>query len=296
MRAGGVGSGPPVPSQAVEVRRVPVAPGVALHVHDHPGPERPYVLVHGLASNLRMWDGVAAELARAGHRVVAVDLRGHGLSDKPDDGYDVPDVAADVRALVTTLGLERPWVAGQSWGGNVVLELAWASPGDVAGVACVDGGWIELADRFADWEACRRQLTPPATTGMAAAELEERFRAAHPSWPEAGIAGALACFERRADGTVAPWLTLERHLLVLHGLWEHRPSTRYPEVPVPVLLVPARHPGGEDLGGADAVAAAARALPASRTVPIQGDHDLHAQHPGQVAAALLAAEQELTVR
>jgi pimeloyl-ACP methyl ester carboxylesterase len=280
----------------VEVRRVEVAPGVALHVHDHGGSRRPFVLVHGLASNLRMWDGVAAELSGAGHRVVAVDLRGHGRSDKPDGGYDVPDVAADLRALVQALGLEQPWVAGQSWGGNVVLELAWASPGDVAGVACVDGGWIELADRFADWDACRRQLTPPPTAGMAATELEQRFRAMHPSWPEAGIAGALACFERRPDGTVAPWLTLERHLMVLQGLWQHRPSSRYPEVTVPVLLVPARRPGDDGLGGTDAVAAAARALPTSRTVAIDGDHDLHAQHPEQVAAALLAAERELAVR
>ena len=295
MSAGRVGGGPPVPSHAVEIRRVPVAPGVELNVHDRPGTGRPFVLVHGLASNLRMWDGVAAELARAGHRVVAVDLRGHGLSDKPDEGYDVPAVAADLCALIAALGLERPWVAGQSWGGNVVLELAWAHPGDVAGVACVDGGWIELADRFSDWEACRRQLTPPPTAGMAAADLEQRFRAAHPTWPEAGIAGALACFERRADGTVAPWLTLERHLLVLRGLWEHRPSSRYPEVEVPVLLVPARRPGGDDLGGADAVAAAARELAVSRTVAIHGDHDLHAQHPEQVADALLAAERELTV-
>jgi hypothetical protein len=44
----------------------------------------------------------------------------------------------------------------------------------------------------------------------------------------------------------------------------------------------------------DAVAAAAHALAVSRTVPIDGDHDLHAQHPVQVAAALLAAERELT--
>jgi pimeloyl-ACP methyl ester carboxylesterase len=296
MTAGCAERRPPVPSQAVDVRRVEVAPGVELHVHDHAGSGRPFVLVHGLASNLRMWDGVAAELAGAGHRVVAVDLRGHGLSDKPAGGYDVPGVAADLRALVRALDLEQPWVAGQSWGGNVVLELAWASPEDVAGVACVDGGWIELADRFADWEACRRQLTPPPTAGMAATDLEQRFRAMHPSWPEAGIAGALACFERRADGTVAPWLTLERHLLVLQGLWQHRPSSRYPEVAVPVLLVPARRPGDEDLGGTDAVAAAARALPASRTVVIEGDHDLHAQHPEQVAAALLAAERELAVR
>jgi len=273
---------------------VEVAPGVALHVVDHPGEGRTFVLVHGLASNLRMWDGVAERLAAVGHRVVAVDLRGHGRSDKPDDGFDVPTVAGDVRALITALGLTRPWVAGQSWGGNVVLELAFAHPDEVAGVACVDGGWIELQGRFPDWDACERQLRPPPTAGMAADLLDRRLHDTHPDWPEAGVQGALACFEVRDDGTVAPWLTLERHLLVLRGLWEHQPTSRYPDVPVPVLLLPARRPGTDDMSSVEAVAAAGRALPVSRTLWIDGDHDLHAQHPDLVADALLDADRELT--
>lgn len=284
--------GVPVRSPDVVERRVEVAPGVALHVVEHPGERLPFLLVHGLASNLRMWDGVAGALAAAGHRVVAVDLRGHGRSDKPDDGYDMATVAADLEELIGALGLERPWVAGQSWGGNVVLELAWRSPEAVSGIACVDGGWIELASRFPDWEACQRQLTPPATVGMASVLLEQRLRDAHPDWPEAGIQGALACFEVREDGTVAPWLTLERHLSVLRGLWQHRPSSRYPEVRVPVLLLPARRKGGNDFGTEPAVALAERLLPASRTTWSEGDHDLHAQHPGLVAAALLAAAED----
>lgn len=272
-----------------------VAPGVALHVVDHPGERRPFLLVHGLASNLRMWDGVAERLTTAGHRVVAVDLRGHGRSDKPDEGFDVPAVAADLSALIAELDLRGPWVAGQSWGGNVVLELAAAHPEQVAGIACVDGGWIELASRFPDWEACERHLTPPPTSGMAAKVVEQRLRDAHPDWPDTGIQGVLACFEVRDDGTVAPWLTLDRHLLILSGLWQHRPSSRYAEVRVPVLLLPARRAGGRDIGSADAVALAEQSLPASRTTWIEGDHDLHAQLPDLVAGALLAAAAELTV-
>ena len=270
-----------------------MAPGVGLHVVEHPGEGRPFLLVHGLASNLRMWDGVAEHLAAAGHRVVAVDLRGHGRSDKPDGGYDVATVAADVAALIGALHLDRPWVAGQSWGGNVVLELAWRDPKAVSGIACVDGGWIELASRFPDWADCERQLRPPPTVGMAADRLERGLRAAHPDWPESGIQGAFACFEVREDGTVAPWLTLERHLSVLRGLWEHRPPTRYPEVLVPVLLLPARREGESPIGSEAAVAIAGAALPTSRTIWLEGDHDLHAQHPDLVAAALLAASEEL---
>ena len=56
-------------------------------------------------------------------------------------------------------------------------------------------------------------------------------------WPEAGRQGTLANFEVRDDGTIAPWLSFDRHLTVLRGLWEHQPSTRYPEVHVPALLI-----------------------------------------------------------
>ncbi len=67
-----------------------------LHASPGPGPA-PFLLVHGLASNARTWDGVAARLAAEGHPVVAIDQRGHGLSDKPDDGYDYATVTARPR-------------------------------------------------------------------------------------------------------------------------------------------------------------------------------------------------------
>jgi pimeloyl-ACP methyl ester carboxylesterase len=56
-----------------------------------------------------------------GHTVVAVDQRGHGRSSKPDDGFDMATVAHDLELLVGELGLDRPIVAGQSWGANVVV-------------------------------------------------------------------------------------------------------------------------------------------------------------------------------
>jgi len=111
------------------------------------------------------------------------------------------------------------------------------------------------------------------------AELETMLRRLHPDWPETGIAGMLANWELRADGTVAPWLTLERHLLVLHGLWDHHPSQLYASIGVPVLLIPAA-------GGFSATDEAVGLLPRGRVHPLAGDHDLHAQHPALVAEIL----------
>jgi len=72
----------------------------------------PIVLVHGLASNSRLWDGAASSLATLGYHVVAVDQRGHGLSDKPNDGYDMASVVEDLSSLIRTMQLVRPVVAG----------------------------------------------------------------------------------------------------------------------------------------------------------------------------------------
>src|SRR5207302_6339746 len=115
------------------------------------------------------------------------------------------------------------------------------------------------------------------------------MRRSHPDWPESGIAGAMANFEITADGTVAPRLALDRHLAILRAMWEHRPSTRYAGMEVPVLLVPAasRQPSARHAEDkAQAVSAAAAAIPQVRVHWIEGDHDLHAQYPDEVAAVL----------
>src|SRR6202034_1307918 len=93
---------------------------------EHTGPaqrlHKTFLLVHALASNSLLWDYTSLELARLGHRVAAVDLRGHGISDKPDHGYDFQTLTSDIVTVTDALGLLRPILAGQSLGANLVLE------------------------------------------------------------------------------------------------------------------------------------------------------------------------------
>jgi pimeloyl-ACP methyl ester carboxylesterase len=263
---------------------------------DQPDQQVPFLLVHGLASNARLWDGVAEHLARRGHSVVAIDQRGHGRSSKPDDGYDMTTVADDLRLLIDVLGWERPAVAGQSWGGNVVLELAWSHPDAVSMIACVDGGFIDLTGRFPDWDDAVTALAPPRLAGTPLADITRWLEASASDWPEAGRQGTLANFEVRDDGTIAPWLTFERHLTVLRGLWEHQPSSRYPEVRVPTLLI------GADTGDVawsaskhDAVDHAIASLPRGRAVWFSpAHHDVHAQQPDAVGDLLRRAATDPT--
>jgi pimeloyl-ACP methyl ester carboxylesterase len=280
--------------QAPSTRRVAVADGVELAVYDWTragAGGRGFVLVHGLASNARLWDGVGRHLAAAGHRVLAVDQRGHGRSDKPDAGYDMAAVADDLHALITATGWDRPVAVGQSWGGNVVVELAARYPGTTAGIACVDGGFIDLRSRFADWDDCARALAPPALVGTPVEQMQGWMRSGHAGWSDEAIAGAMANFEVRADATIAPWLTLDRHLAVLRGMWEQAPLRRLAEVREPVLWLPA---DSGDVGWTHdkrvGLEAAAAVHPNSRTHWFSpADHDVHAQHPGAVADVLHGA-------
>lgn len=301
----------------MSTRWVAASGGVRLAVDTWEGRLPGFLLVHGLASNARLWDGVAAGLAALGHAVAAVDLRGHGRSDKPDGGYDFGTVSDDLVAVVGALqeesagaggsagaearggagsaqaaGGEPPWarpvVAGQSWGANVVLELAWREPALTRGVVCVDGGTSDLAERFPTWEACAGALSPPRLAGMPAADFEASVRARHPGWPEAGIRGTLANVEVLAGGTVRPWLSFEHHMLVLHALYCHRPSQRFAGMRVPVLLVPADN-GDERWTAAKraGVEAALAAIPRARARWFSpADHDVHAQHPDALAELL----------
>lgn len=249
---------------------------------------RSMLLTHGLASNARLWDGAARRLAARGHLVVTVDQRGHGLSSKPDDGFDVANCADDLALLITQLELDRPAVAGQSWGGNVALELAHRHPDDVSVVVCIDGGFIDLSTSFPDWDACAAALAPPPLAGTPLSTVQGWIDRAAADWPDEGRAGTMANFEVRDDGTVAPWLTFERHLSVLRGLWEHRPSAVYANVALPTLLVAA------DTGEADWTSSKRRAvddavarLPNGRAHWFSpAHHDVHAQHPVAVAALM----------
>lgn len=264
---------------------------VAVRVAGNDGPAAPVLLVHGLASNARTWDGVADRLHELGHPVAAVDQRGHGHSDKPDTGYDFATICADLASVLEGLGWTAdagrlPLVAGQSWGGNVVLELAIRHPEATRAIVCVDGGTLELARLFPTWERCRAAMAPPRLTGITAQEFETMIRTWHPDWSAAGVAGTLANMEIRPDGTIAPWLSLDHHLSILRHLWEHHPPERWPLLSVPVLLIPSALADDEGVGAAEAGVAAGLL----RVAPFPGgDHDVHVQHPFAVADLLHTA-------
>jgi pimeloyl-ACP methyl ester carboxylesterase len=76
------------------------------------------------------------------HRVIAVDLRGHGRSSAPEHGYGALDFASDLAGLLDTLKVERVVAFGHSMGGVVVSALAVEHPERVDGLVCVDPAYL----------------------------------------------------------------------------------------------------------------------------------------------------------
>jgi pimeloyl-ACP methyl ester carboxylesterase len=98
----------------------------------------PVVFVHSLAGTSSHW---AAQLdhLRPKRRAVALDVRGHGRSERPKNGdYSISGMAGDIEAVVDSFGLQRFVLVGHSMGGGVALTYAGAYPERVAGLLLVD--------------------------------------------------------------------------------------------------------------------------------------------------------------
>jgi pimeloyl-ACP methyl ester carboxylesterase len=276
---------------------VPVRDDLRLHVLAWPAKGRPFVLLHGLASNASTWGAVARSLQAEGHAVYAVDQRGHGHSDKPDDGFDFATVAEDLALLCERLGIEEPIVAGQSWGGNVVLAFGALYGALAGGLVMVDGGFLDLQARpDVSWEQIAEQLRPPPLAGTPRQVMFERLAHWHADWSEEGIEATLGNFETLPDGTIRPWLTLDRHMRILRALWDQRPPHLYGQIQVPVLIAAA-----EDGDNPEWMAVKHRQVAAAAAMLPNGEvhwfadtaHDIHVHRPHELAALMLQWSRQL---
>ncbi|MCY4654730.1 MAG: alpha/beta hydrolase [Dehalococcoidia bacterium] len=267
--------------------------GNSFHYRDWGGAGQPIVLVHGLASNCRIWDLVAPILARE-FRVIALDQRGHGQSFKPDTGYDFATVVADLDGLIDTLTITNPVIVGHSWGGDVALEYDIAYPGKAKGLCFVDGGTIDISGR-ADWtlEDAKREMAPPLWTGVTLEAFRARLKSRSIAMDNPHIQDVvLANFETQNDGTIMSRLSRENHFRIIEALWDHRPSELYPNVGCPVLLMPARQKGDDSpqarrFRREEAIARAESLLPKGKTVWMEDSiHDVPIQRPRLVASTI----------
>jgi pimeloyl-ACP methyl ester carboxylesterase len=156
-------------------------PGPDLHaVVQGPRDGAPIVLLHCYTCSTRWWGPVAERLARE-HRVIALDLVGHGRSEKPLDGYAMEEQALQVRRALDRLGVERPLIAGHSMGGDVATAFAESSPREVAGIVIVgtapapDDRELPLTARLGYYPLIGPAVMRLASDSMVADGLESAF-------------------------------------------------------------------------------------------------------------------------
>jgi pimeloyl-ACP methyl ester carboxylesterase len=266
--------------------------GVRMYARDWGGDGPAIVLLHGLASNARIWDLTAPLLAERA-RVVALDQRGHGQTDKPDEGYDYETIAEDLAAALDELDLNHPVVVGHSWGASVALERAARHPDVTGGVVLVDGGVFEIS-RGMTWEEAEVRMAPPDLTSLTREEFLERMRgwasniALSPQVEEA----VLANFYTAEDGRIRPHLTRENHMKILRAMYDQKVGELYPRVRCPVLIAPAMSAPSADMPAfvrhkRAAVDTALGALPDARVRWFENTvHDIPLHRPAELAAAI----------
>jgi pimeloyl-ACP methyl ester carboxylesterase len=287
---------------------VTVDTGDRLNVLDWGGPTEAdlpaLVLVHGLSATGWIWAPIARRL-KGRTRVVAPDLRGHGLSESPRTGYDLESLAYDVLTVVTAMGMGPDGdgrlvvVAGHGFGAMVAGTAATLRPSTVAGLALVDGGWEDIAEATgmdAD-EMLRSLADPPEVLASMEAYLADRRDYDPATWDADQERAARAAVDEKYQGRVTP--VVRRFALSgsVRAMFEYRPGAVLAAYPGPLLVAVAEAGGADDmaarerrLGLEDELRRRASAgLPAAtmRRYPGVG-HNLMRYRPDDLANDLLA--------
>lgn len=276
---------------------------------------RRMVLLHGLGSNARLWELVAPHLVRRDLVPLAVDARGHGLTDKPEQGYDLRESIQDLGAFIETANLEHPVLVGHSWGAMLALEYAArfaVGPRAPSGLVLVDGGMIQLdAIPGATWENVAARMAPPDLAGMKLSDFIQRLREGEHGRPsEEAISIRLANFEMREpesggasqngqesqedEALLYPHLTPRHATQILRSMWEYPTYARFRQVRCPVLAVLAQPPEPlsaheqKDLAATQAgVALAKERIRDLRVHWLPGSlHELPVTHAGELAGLI----------
>ncbi len=309
----------PVPepdlSAAPEGFLVEIGPGERIHFLDWGGPAASgapdlgpvleqhgrigVLLVHGLNATAWAWTPVARRIRRVS-RTVAVDLRGHGLSDAPTTGYTEHQLADDVVAVAEGSGLlsepsDRVVLVGHGFGAMVAGWAAGRLGSRCAGLVLVDGGWQDVATETgmtpAEW--LRGLDEPPEVLRSMSAFLADRREFDPTTWDADQEQAARSTVVEVPAGKVVPGVRPHAWAGSVEAMFSYDPFAALADLELPVVAVVA---GGED--AADKRDALARLQLERRRrghAPIRvvdlGDvgHTLMRYRPVDVAAAILRA-------
>ena len=226
----------PASEPTATAQMVTLADGEKVRVVVTGSPDAPPVLLlHGWGCSAYTWRHFAQPLSDAGWRAVAIDLRGHGLSDRPDDPtkYQRSQMVSHLAATMDALGIASAPIVAHSMGGAVAMGLALESPERVTRMALFGSVGFGVVDR-ASWS----QLIPPSLTGALLPSRIPRWAvkfALQHSRGERGVSDEQEVDEYWAPTQFPEFLNAMR--LLLHSFtWSPWTPTELASVTQPLLI------------------------------------------------------------
>ena len=297
---------PPDPAAEPDGFVVVVEPGDRIHFLDWRGGSGGggggVLLIHGLSNTAWSWTPVARRV-RAVRHVVAMDLRGHGLSDAPTEGYDQPSLAGDVLAAAEGSGLladaaDRVVLAGHGFGAIVAAWAAADLADRCAGLVLVDGGWesLETASGMDVEEFLRGLDEPPEVMRSMAAFLADRAAFDPGTWDADQERAARATVVETHAGKVVPSTRPHAAEASVRAMFRYDPMVTLAAVSAPVTALVAAD--DEEGSRAKALVVASDARMAAGRSRIQAmsfrhdGHNLMRYRPDAVSAAILSVVGE----
>ncbi len=176
----------PKPTSAESTARDGAELQYTLHDSGRPGAPR-LTLVHSLALDRSIWDGVIAALGGTVD-ILAYDCRGHGASAKPPGPYTTELFAADLRDLLGAVGWDHTFLAGASMGGSVTLQFAVSYPEMVDGLGLIDTTAWYGEDAPKSWHERGQKAVADGLASMIAFQqtrwFSDAFRTSEPATAE----------------------------------------------------------------------------------------------------------------
>jgi pimeloyl-ACP methyl ester carboxylesterase len=293
---------PPDPAVEPDGFVVTVEPNDRIHFLDWGGPGAGVLLIHGLSSTAWSWISVARRLCSV-RRTVAMDLRGHGLSDAPTTGYDPATLADDAVAVADGSGLlaRGPVVlAGHGFGAIVAAWTAAHLGARCAGLVLVDGGWEDLvaSTGLAPDEFLRDLDEPPEVLRSMTAYLADREAFDPATWDSDQERAARAAVVELPAGRVVP--SSRPHAIAgsVAAMFAYRPAETLATVTAPITALVAA--GDEDGTRTSSLDGVQRSLAGAGRPPIRvagfpnDGHNLLRHRPAEVTAAILAVAADPT--
>lgn len=183
--------------------------GARIHYVNYGKGREALVLVHGWTSNLEFWRDQVSELAKR-NRVIAIDLPGHGLSDKPQIVYSMDLFARAVDAVLRDAHVDRAVLVGHSMGTPVVRQFYRKYPEKTRAIVIVDGSLRAFADRKTmegfiagfrgpNYKVAGSQMFAAMKGPLLSAEDQERIKASFLNTPQNVLVSAM---EGMADDSI----------------------------------------------------------------------------------------------